>query len=94
MKVQKFEGLPITNQVFKSHPKNIQNQTTKSFYDIDSADSAAATDSLNEPLIPQLVEKIKKAYRIAFPKDVVNEAENIKTEIDSLTQNHKFQAVA
>ena len=89
MKVQKFEGLYNSNQVFKSN--KIKN---KVFYDMDSADSAAATDSLDAPLIPQLVAKIKKAYRIAFPKKIVTEAENIKTQIDDLVENHKFRAVA
>ena len=90
MKIQKFEGLPVSNQVFKSKEK----VNNKVFYDIDSADSAVATDSLDAPLIPQIVEKLKKAYRIAFPKKVVTEAENIKIQIDDLVENHKFQAVA
>ena len=94
MKVQKFEGLPLTNQVFNSN-KNVTNyKSNKNFYDIDSTDSAVATDSLNAPLIPQIVEKIKKAYRIAFPNKIVTEAENIKTQIDDFAENHRFQAVA
>ena len=94
MKVQKFEALPIKNQVFSSHSKSPKSYDNKVFYDIDSADSAVATDSLNAPFIPQLVAKFKKAYRIAFPEKVVNEAENIKSQIDDLVENHKFQAVA
>ena len=79
MKVQKSQALPISNQVFKSHSKKTNEFYNKVFYDIDSADSAVATDSLNEPFFPQLVAKIKKAYRIAFPPKVVTEAENIKS---------------
>ena len=93
MKVQKVKGLPITNQVFKSHSK-LNETNNRVFYDIDSADSAVATDSLYAPFLPLLVNKIKKAYRIAFPKQVVQEAENIKTEIDDLVLNHRFDAVA
>ena len=93
MKIIKFEGLPYTNQTIKPSFNKSDVKMNRRFYDIDSADSAIATDSLNAPLIPQLVEKFKKAYRIAFPKKVISEAENIKTQIDDFVENHKFQAV-
>lgn len=93
MRVQKFEGLPIRNQVFKSHSKN-NNNYNNMFYDIDSAEEAAALDSLDAPFFPQILRKIKKAYNIIFPEKVVKKAENIKLQIDDLVENHRFQAVA
>ena len=92
MRVQKFEGLPIRNQVFKSNSDNKYNNRLQ--YDIDSAEEAAEIDSLDRPFFPQMLKKIKKAYNIVFPEKVVKKAENIKLQIDDLVDNHKFQAVA
>ena len=84
MKIQKFEGLPITNQVFKSHSNNNKNiNKNKSFYDIDSVDSALKTDSIDDPILPQIVRKFKKAYNIIFPAKVVEEAQNKMNQIDN-----------
>ena len=93
MKIQKLNNLPVYNQVFKSHSKNIGNNNNV-LYDIDSAEEAAALDSLDAPFFPQLLRKIKKAYNIIFPENVVKKAEDIKLQIDDLVENHKFQAVA
>ena len=90
MKVQKFEGLPIVNQVFKSH----SNDNNKKFYDIDSVDSALKTDSIDDPILPQIVRKFKKAYNIIFPAKVINEAQNIKSQIDSYVDGQRFNKVA
>lgn len=91
MKIQRFEGILITNQVFKSHSNNNAN---KKFYDIDSVDSALKTDSIDDPILPQIVRKFKKAYNIIFPAKVVNEAQNIKSQIDSYVDGQKLNKVA
>ena len=83
MKIQKFEGLPITNQVFKSHSNNKKLNSNKAFYDIDSVDSALKTDSIDDPILPQIVRKFKKAYNIIFPAKVVEEAQNKMNQIDN-----------
>ena len=94
MKVQKFEGLPRTFQTFKSK-SNDMNNNHKVIFDIDSAESAAATDSIDSPFFPQLIRKIQKSFNIVFPKKVVKEAENINSSISKIVENnHKFQAVA
>ena len=95
MKVQKFTGLPRTNQVFKSHSKETRNNlNNKKIFDMDSVNGALATDSIDDPILPQIVRKFKETYNIFFPDKVVKEAENIKKQVDSLVDNHKFQAVA
>ena len=97
MKVQKFEGLPMTHQVFNSHSNNSsfnKKNSSKVFFDMDSVDGAMSTDSLTDPILPQLVRKFKKAYGYAFPEKVVNRAGEIKNQIDSLVDNHTFQAIA
>lgn len=94
MKVQKFEGLPKTYQTFKSKTNNMNNNH-KVLFDIDSAESAASTDSIESPFFPQLIRKIQKSLNMVFPKKVVKEAENIDASINKIVENnHKFQAVA
>ena len=99
MKVQKFEGLPRTNQVFKSH-SNLNNTnnnkvaTNKIFYDSISVDSPVLTDSIENPILPQIARKFKKAYNILFPAKVVKEAKEIRNQIDEFVDGSKFQAVA
>ena len=96
MKVQKFEGLTRPYQTFKSKSNNMNSNSNKRvLFDIDSAESAAATDSIDSPFFPQLIRKIQKSFNIVFPKRVVKEAENIDSSINSIVENnHKFQAVA
>lgn len=95
MKIQKFEGLPKTQQVFKSHSNDVRaNFNNRVFYDIDSVDAAILTDSIDDPILPQIVRKFKKAYNILFPAKVVYEAKNIKNQIDDLVDTHKFNAIA
>ena len=96
MKVQRFEGLPMTHQVFNSHSNNssFNKNNSKVFFDMDSVDGALSTDSLTDPILPQLVRKFKKAYGYAFPEKVVDRAGEIKKQIDTLVDDHKFQAIA
>ena len=92
MKIQKFEGLPITNQVFKSHSNKINNNH-KSFYDMDSVDFAMQTDSINDPILPQIVRKFKKAYNIIFPEKIIEEAQNKMDAFDTFV-GQNFNRVA
>lgn len=93
MRVQRFEGLPKVNQVFKSHSNERKLNNNKS-YDMDSVDSALSTDSIDDPILPQIVRKFKKAYNIIFPEKIVREAKNIKNAIDEYVDEPKFNAVA
>ena len=95
MKVQKFTGLPRTNQVFKSHSKETRNNlNNKKIFDMDSVNGALATDSIDDPILPQIVRKFKKAYNIIFPESVIDEAKNIRNQIDEYVDGQKFQANA
>ena len=94
MKIQKFEYSPINKQVFKAHSYRDQKNNKKIFYDMDSVDKAMATDSIDNPILPQIVRKFKESYNIIFPARVVKEAENVRNQIDKLVDNHKFEAVA
>lgn len=97
MKIQKFEYTPINKQVFKAHSNKGQSANTvnnKVFYNMDSVDEAMTTDSIDDPILPQIVRKFKETYNIFFPAKVVKEAKNVKTKIDKLVDNHKFEAVA
>ena len=96
MKVQRFEGLQATHQVFNSHSNNnsFNKNGSKVFFDMDSVDDALSTDSLTDPILPQVVRKFKKAYGYIFPEKVISRAGKIKHEIDSLADNHKFQTIA
>ena len=92
MKIQRFEGLRLTQQVFNSHSndKSFNKNHPKVLFDMDSVDGALLTDSIDDPILPQIVRKFKKAYGILFPAKVVNEAKNIKTQIDDLVDDHTF----
>ena len=94
MRVQKFEGLPITHQVFNAHSNNNNSFNKRVFFDIDSVDGAMLTDSLYDPILPQIVRKFEKAYNILFPAKVVREAKHIKNQIDELANDRRFNAVA
>ena len=97
MKIQKFEYTPINKQVFKAHSNKGQSAEplkNKVFYNMDSVDEAMTTDSIDDPILPQIVRKFKETYNIFFPAKVVKEAKNVKTKIDKLVDNHKFEAVA
>ena len=97
MKIQKFEYLPVNNQVFKAHSKNSQPNFVGSVnesYDMDSVDNALLTDSIDDPILPQIVRKFKESYNILFPAKVVKEAKNVKNRIDRLVDNERFQIVA
>ncbi len=97
MKVQRFEGLRLTQQVFNSHSTNgsfNKNNNSKVFFDMDSVDEALLTDSIDDPILPQIVRKFKKAYGILFPAKVVKEAKTIKNQIDDLVDDHTFLMLA
>ena len=97
MKIQKFEYTPINKQVFKAHSNNQKSASStnkKVFYDMDSVKDAMATDSIDDPILPQIVRKFRESYNILFPAKVVKEAKNVKNQIDKLVDNHKFEAVA
>ena len=96
MKVQRFEGLSTTYQVFNSNSNNnsLNKKNNKVFYDMDSVDNALLTDSIDDPILPQIVRKFKKAYNILFPAKVVKEAKNIKDQIDEWADDHTFVMLA
>ena len=97
MRVQKFEGLPKLNQDFKSRSNENQNKNiinNRKFYDMDSVDFAMKTDSIDDPILPQIVRKFKKAYSILFPEKVIEEAKTIRSQIDEYVEGPNFQAVA
>lgn len=97
MKIQKIETLFVNQQSFKAnkHDKNYNNKNnTKIFYDIDSVDEALLTDSIDDPILPQIVRKFRNAYGVLFPVKTIEEAKKIKNQIDELVEDHKFQVVA
>lgn len=94
MKVQRFEGLPLTHQVFNAHSNNANSFNKRVFFDIDSVDGAMLTDSLDDPILPQIVRKVEKAYNILFPAKVVREAKHIKNQIDEIAKDKRFNAIA
>jgi len=94
MNVQKIAFNGLNNKVFASHSKKESDTQKKVFYDIDSVDTALMTDSIDDPILPQVIRKLKKSYNILFPAKVINEAKNIKTQIDDYVDGKNFQAVA
>ena len=51
---------------------------------MDSVDGAMTTDSIDDPILPQIGRKFKKAYNILFPEKVVEEVKNLP----SVEENH------
>lgn len=92
MKVQRFEGLSTINKVSHKH-SNIQQPKVK-FFDMDSVESALKTDSIDDPILPQIVRKYKKAYDIIFPEKVVKEAQSIQNQIDDFVGGAKLNKIA
>ena len=92
MKIQRFEGLSTVNKVSSKH-SNAQQQNCK-FFDMDSVDSALKTDSIDDPILPQIVRKFKKAYDIIFPDNVVSEAQAIQNRIDGYVCGSKLNKIA
>ena len=93
MRVQRFEGLPINNQVFKSHSTGEINIKRIPF-EMDSVDSALETDSLESPIIPQIARKFKKAFNIVFPPKVIEEAQTLHDKINGNGKKNTINFVA
>ncbi len=92
MRVQKFEGLTINNKVFKAHSNETNKyNNTRTFHNMDSVDKAMESDSIENPILPQLLAKLKNAYGLIFSKEVVNRAKEIKSDINSVIESKPFQ---
>lgn len=92
MKIQRFEGLSVTNKVSSRH-SNGQQQNSK-FFDMDSVEGALKTDSIDDPILPQIVRKFKKAYDIIFPDKIINEAQTVQNQINSYISGSKLNKIA